>query len=236
VTPETRARRGASFGGGLEVVVVSLGGDHEVEAWLYPIEGRLEVAEITLRQAPPPSRSLSRGGDIDGPAFFEEYQELRRRADRVREHLDGRCVPLSTTVLRELSLSRVMEEARTAKEHLPRRRHQRIAQVEPVAVSQGMTTTDSKLLPYANDALLVSSLLGKGDRAPARALSDLRGVSVRSAQGRVARARSLGMLTQVAHGVTGGQLTDAAKRIVAEAMEISTAMRAMDEDTEEADG
>jgi hypothetical protein len=236
VTSETRARRRRSFSGGLEVVVVSLGGDHEVEAWLYPIEGRLEVAEITLRQAPPPSRSLTREGDIDAARFLEEDQEQCRRADQVREHLDGRCVPLSTTVLRELSLSRVMEEARTAKEHLPRRRHQRIAQVEPVAVSQGMTKTDAKLLPYANDALLVSSLLGKGDRAPARALSDLRGVSVRSAQGRVARARSLGMLTQVPHGVTGGQLTDEAKRIVAKAMEISTAMRAMDEDAEEADG
>lgn len=83
-----------------------------------------------------------------------------------------------------------------------------------------LTGEEFRVLPYANDAVFVGALIAAGDKAPAKELASVRRISIRSAQGRIARARKMGMLSPVPHGAIGGRAMDEAVRITATARAI----------------
>ncbi len=70
---------------------------------------------------------------------------------------------------------------------------------------------DPRELGYLVDALRYVELVGLGDATPARTLARHLGMSLRTIQTRIARARALGYLTKGSKGRAGGDLTDKAR-------------------------
>ncbi len=62
-------------------------------------------------------------------------------------------------------------------------------------------------MPLLRDAFTYSQALLRGEKNPSKAVADDRAISVRTAQGRIAKARALNLLTAARPGQRIGELT-----------------------------
>ena len=180
--------------------------NHWVLGWLAEINGRLEV--VGLEVTPPLFDRSERGTPPRGAAKYasELVERLAEHAERWR---DRDCVPLRASVLRGLPLSRVLSarEEVVARSKLTQEWQWGVVTAAGDTAS-GLRKGEQELIPHLMDAVMYASAISQGDRAPARRIAEARTISLRTAQGRVAKARALGLLAPATPGTSGGGLTE----------------------------
>lgn len=191
----------------------------------------------------PPYRVASRGADVDCVVFTGRhhvhliataYVESRReivavatipRASNshaaaidllkaVEAGLEEGTRPVAAATLRSIPLADVMQARR---ECITGER--RIAAGMGSAghvrrAARNLTPEEEAALPYLDDALTYARAVADGV-SPAWAVVELRGCSKRTAEGRIARARKLGLLEPARGTSAAGGLTDFARAIQA---------------------
>jgi hypothetical protein len=217
------------FFGDLRAVVMTSWDPLIVVSWTAVVEGASSVVEVTFGEA----------------AVVATRAALEERAARLNERLrsgdlSGLRKPEVVAAVASLpdSAAPGTTERRGEPSTLgPERRHRRIARVErSVELADRLSPDEAGVAPYANDAVFVAALLARGHRAPAKALAEVRGISVRSAQGRIARSRKYGLLTPVPHGVIAGEATKLAIRIATAALEVAKTKAEGEQEVGMADG
>lgn len=85
-------------------------------------------------------------------------------------------------------------------------------QLQNALRSKDLPSADEVRLAYLDDALLYVQALHERAK-PAEVIADARGVSKRTAEGRIAKARSLGLLTKASGRTASGDLTTDGQRL-----------------------
>lgn len=144
-----------------------------------------------------------------GPAL-EEADVAKRLSRRLRELaslLPQDSPPVSATALRSLPLRALMA-----------------ARADLVEVPEALPDESSHRLAFLVDALTYVQATERGV-SPATAIAEARGISVRTAEGRIRRARVLGLLTDVNSPRERSLLTEEAQRQIAAAKELPRRIR-----------
>ncbi len=185
-----------AFVHGTYLVVVS-NGSHMAFAWHHPIDRQLRLVEL-----------LVTGAAEVTDDFRREVRRLGGQKDA--QFSEASLTPLPTAFIRNLPLGSFLEFARELVESLD---HEDELTIEPPDLST-MSAAERRAYQVAEDAFLYVAALLQGRRSPARLIAGYRGISERTAQGRIAKAREMGMLTAAEHGRAGGELTPAARRLL----------------------
>lgn len=186
---------------------------HDVEGWRITLwtgvrGGRRVITG--LEQHPWPA------GRRDGEADKRSLKWLRSRLAEDAAHIaSAEVVPygLSAVSHRSIPVGRLLQEQASALRADGRAR----ATPASKKTSAPPTTQDLAALPYLRDAVEYAEAVASGVKAPAKVVAELRGVSLRTAQGRIATARRLGLLTPSDGPRAGGDLTDKARHLKAHA-------------------
>lgn len=188
-------------------------GKHRVVVWISPVEGVPQVIGIDFMQRSDPAASPH--------ALSVRMKEM---AERFRKNPPA---PLPRATLRDLRYSAMLEIHRQDRSLLassPRR-------VKWTAASIGIAREEMKLIEPLSDAIVYLDACRNGDPKPSKALARERVISERTAQGRVARARKLGLLTRVKPGSRGGELTRKALDLKARLDEYTALKRSAEENS-----
>lgn len=190
---------------GLDGVVMA-SPHHLLLFFTMPVRGKREVVGMQSLPRPP---QFKRQPDIQ-PLH---YSWVLPALEAFHSLLPEKVTPLSAALLRGIPLSSVMtfreEQAgvldaiaavRTPGDGRPHKNH---AEFSP---------GDEALLPYLEDAELYVRALTEG-APPAELIARARTISRRSAEGRIAKARKLGLLSPAKGRQASGELTRKAERL-----------------------
>lgn len=194
---------------GLDVVVLARG-SLTLFCVTGVVEGRREIVGAHMQPAPDGFRAQE---------WADHVGELRRRAGVIADEFArfpaASLIPITAEVLRSVPIRDVM----AYRERDVSERVQMHGALEGMGIAtrlgQGeLTGDDEKRLAYLDDAVTYVAALAEG-RSPAGLIADRRGISKRTAEGRVLKARELGLLTEATGRVASGQLTEDAERLLA---------------------
>lgn len=174
------------------------------------VDGRREIIGAHMQPAP---------AGFSVQTWLEHTAEIRRRAqvvvDEFIQFSPETLVPITAEVLRSVPIRDVM----TFRERdVAKRLHIRGTLEEQgmfTSLGRGELTREDELrLAYLDDAVWYVEAVSEGS-SPSSLIAEQRGVSKRTAEGRILRARALGLLTQATGRVAAGQLTEEARRLLA---------------------
>lgn len=174
------------------------------------VAGRREVVGMTVSPLPAGFRveAWPGSGTKDVVSYLHALLEAFAAENAGREF-----APVSTALLRGIPLTTVLAFRQSEVE-------ERLAMGERLS-RQGVSTglgsgalsgEDEQRLAYLDDALMYVEAIRERAKA-AEVIARSRGISVRTAEGRIAKARSLGLLTEAEGRRASGSLTAAANRL-----------------------
>jgi hypothetical protein len=182
--------------------------DHIVICMTAIVDGRREIVGLEVQPAPV-------GFDLNN--WIADPGALRLRAEEAlvayEELVEGRTPrPVSAALLRGIPLTNVLAYREADVGH-------RIW-MDGVYAERGMprlspndiSAHDEARLAYLDDALMYVAAL-KQRAQPAEAIAMERGISKRTAEGRIAKARALGLLTKASGRTASGELTEEGARL-----------------------
>jgi hypothetical protein len=175
---------------------------HALTVWLAPLAGRPEVVGVEILPAPPSVGSR-----------LEHWGEhIASRAGEWFEALDaGRVQRISSVQAGSLpfkQFAKDLSEVR-GRESGP----WPITVTSHAGETSGYTPEEMGHVDYLVDAYVYASALAAGNSAPAKAVAEYRTIEHRSAQGRIAKARALGFLTEAPQGSRASVLTPKAMEL-----------------------
>ncbi|MEI5672623.1 MULTISPECIES: hypothetical protein [unclassified Nocardioides] len=208
--------------GGYEPLMRLPGGSGDLDAVLFArgrhllvcitaiVEGRREIVGLEVQPLPSGFRVSDWAMGGDGPqAVLERAQQT---LDRFREFSPAEFEPVSAALLRGVPLLAVLGYRASAVERQVRIKEALAERRGEVAEHGELSREDEAKMTYLDDALLYVEAVREGAR-PAVAIAEERGISARTAEGRVAKARALGLLTPAVGKTASGELTADAKRL-----------------------
>lgn len=183
----------------LEFLVASLE-DHWLVVWFWPTNGLTSIIGLEFRPA------IGRGQRPDREAFVDQLsRDCKRRAKELGE---SKPAALDRSTIVGIPYSVLLD----ARNHLVQASQNIAEDSDSIAVLPDgslvqFTKQEQRLLGPLLDAITYTQAIQRGQRNPAQAIADFRTIAPRSAQGRVAKTRSLGLLTSARAGKPGGELT-----------------------------
>jgi hypothetical protein len=189
---------GYATSGHMEALLVDIG-EHWVWAWMSLVEGRPTV--VGLEVIPP--QSATQAGRAE---YFDRFvdTELKSRVSSFPiERLRQVRLPLHA-----FQLSAFLEARRFFRGQADALDPGGVGDLIVSSKGLGLTPQQTREIDALWDAVTFSEAVARGDHNPAQAVASARQISIRTAHGRVRRARALGFLMEPrAQGVVEGELT-----------------------------
>lgn len=202
-------------GGDLDGVLMS-SEHHFLACWTMMLSGKREVVALEIR----PKRRSGHPGRAAAANLIKEW--LLPATQSLAKELPKEPAPVTTALVRAIPLGQVMAARQEALE-VEERANAAGARGLSLITPSGSVHEYPKLRPSELDHLLdaatYADAVNRGSRSPAVPVAERRGIDVRSAHNRIAKARRLGYLTQASHGKVGGELTPKAKKLIADVTE-----------------
>lgn len=174
------------------------------------VDGRREVVGLDVQPAPAglsPERFVL-GGELPHAVLGR----MDRVLDLYDEFSPDTFKPVSSALLRGIPLTTVLafrqHEVAMRQKILSNRRR---LEGSPWA-SDELSAEDEARLAYLDDALMYVSAVRERAK-PAEVIARARSISTRTAEGRIAKARALGLLTPAVGRTASGDLTEDAMRL-----------------------
>lgn len=180
---------------------------HYLACWTLLVKGKREVVALEVRpkRAGRPSQSVA-------VTLLREW--LMPATTLLARDMPKSPAPVTAALLRTIPLRQVMSgrEEALRKAELTEGNGP-VSLVTSTGAVHALPKLSGSESSHLLDAFLYVSALESGSRSPAQAIGAHRGIEPRTAQGRIAKARTLGFLTPVERGQLGSQLTPKAKRL-----------------------
>lgn len=173
------------------------------------VEAKREVVGLLVQPMP---EGVKAGTWIEHPSLIRP--RLEAALDMYSGFPQDSFEPIPAELLRDVTLRDVM--AFRQQDITGRHRIHHVMGELGVRTALGvgdLAPDDEKRLPFLEDAVLYVTALKEG-LAPAEVIASERGISKRTAEGRIARARAHGLLTPAVGRVASGALTDTAQRLL----------------------
>jgi hypothetical protein len=208
---------------GLDAVVFGTR-HHLVICLTAVVEGRREIVGVEVQPATPGFK-LSE--------WMQSPRPIAERAERALETYDdllvGEPQPVSAALLRGIPLTTVLgfREA-TVTDQLKLAHVYEAQGVGDLISKVDISTADESRLAYLDDAVMYVNAVRERAK-PAEVIAEARSISKRTAEGRIAKARALGLLSKASGKTASGELT-------ADAVRLDEWRRSLTEGTESTDG
>ncbi len=199
---------------------------HLVIAVTAVVGDRREIVGVEVQPLPKGLKISEWPGGAFGPNHIT--LRLERVLDTYAEFANDELQPVSAALLRGIPLTTILgfraEEVREGLRRsgiAERGEYRRLGSIGTpmgdeelarVFRSEDLSSTDEMRLAYLEDAVLYVTALHERAK-PAELIAEARGVSKRTAEGRIAKARALGLLTKASGRTASGDLTAEALRL-----------------------
>lgn len=183
---------------GLDVTAFDMG-DHLALLWTAPVDGERQLVGLELAPR------------LDEHRKFTQWGAWLRARVAERKGVPAHPLPVGKVrgvPLRELMGLRADHVERAGRVTSP------VGLVKPDGRVVNLEAEDLRHLDLLQDAVRYVQALTEG-LAPAEVIAQARGISKRTAEGRIARARKVGLLTPATERARGGELTARARDLVA---------------------
>jgi hypothetical protein len=172
------------------------------------VDGRREVVGVEVQPLP---KGFRLDEWMSAPGAIR--QRLSRTLETFAEFDSDSMRPTSAALLRGIPLTAILD---FRQDEVARRQHiARLYKSRGVDSSIGrneISADDEARLAYLDDALLYVAALRERAK-PADVIAQARSISPRTAEGRVAKARALGLLTKAKGRSASGELTEDGQRL-----------------------